>query len=508
MTAPSSPARSSWLPLLAVCLGTFMLLLDVTIVNVALPDMAVDLGASFAGLQWVVDVYALALAALLLLVGSLSDIVGRRRSYVAGLAVFVAASFVCGIAPSEAVLIAARGVQGIGAAGMFATTIALLNATYEGRARGTAFAAWGATSGAAAAAGPIVGGLLTQGLSWRWIFLVNVPVGIATILLARRTLQESRLAGLRRPDWLGGAAFTLGAAALTFALIRANDEGWTSAATLGVLALAVVSFGLFVLVERRVAEPLFDLRLLRQPTFTGMVVAAFALSVAAFGGLVYISIWLQTVIGLEPISAGLVTLPLSGLAFVVAASSGGVLHRLSPRWVVGGGLVVIGAGDLAMTGLDAGSGWAALLPGMALIGLGVGAINPLLVSTAMTAVPQERGGMAAGAVNTARQLGLALGIAVLGSVFSSSIADRLAGPDDLAHAVSSGGSAGVLAQAPPASRGALDAAIHAAGAHGLGSALLVAGLVGVLGGALVALLARPVRAAEPAPAATPRHAEA
>jgi EmrB/QacA subfamily drug resistance transporter len=486
------PAPGHWLPLVAVCLGTFMLLVDVTIVNVALPDMAIDLGASFAGLQWVVDVYALALAALLLLVGSVGDIVGRRRTYLAGLVLFVVASLACGLAPGEGALIAARAVQGAGAAAMFATTLVLLNTAYSGRDRGIAFGVWGATSGAAAAAGPIVGGLLTQGISWRWVFVVNVPIGLVTIWLARRALAESRLEHRPRIDWAGGAAFTVAAAALTFALVRVTDEGWTSAQTLGVLALALVALVVFVAIELRTAEPLFDLHLLRRPSFLGILLAAVVLSLAAFGSLVCVSIWLQTVLGLGAISAGLVTLPLSGLAFVVAGSMGRHLHALSPRWIIAGGLGLIGLGDLLMTGLDGGSSWTAVLPGMAAIGLGVGLMSPMLVSTGMAAVPQERGGMAAGAINTGRQLGLAIGIAVLGSVFSARIGDGLAGTpgDRAADAVTGGGAQGVLRAAPADARGALDDAIHHAVGTGLGTVMLVAGLVGVLGAIAVATLLR------------------
>lgn len=500
--APPSPGRGHWLPLLAVCLGTFMLLVDVTIVIVALPDMAVDLDASFAGLQWVVDIYALALAALLLLVGSVSDIVGRRRAYLVGLAVFVASSLVCGIAPGETVLIVARGVQGIGAAAMFATTIALLNTAYQGRDRGVAFGIWGATAAAAAAAGPIVGGVLTQGLSWRWIFFVNVPLGLATMLMARRVLAESRLDHRPRIDWAGGAAFTLASAALTFALIRVGDEGWTSAATLGTLALAVVAFASFVAIERRAPEPMLDLGLLRRPSFVGILLGAVVLSLSAFGGLIHVSIWLQTVLGLGAMSAGLVTLPLSGLAFVVSAAIGRYLHAMSPRWVVGGGLVLIGVGDLLMSGLGGGSGWTSVLPGLAVIGIGVGLTSPVLASAAMGAVPNERGGMAAGAVNTGRQLGLAVGIAVLGSIFSTRIAHLMAdGPGaDAAHGVASGGSQGILAGTPEPARAALDASIHHAVGGALGTTFLAAGLVGVLGGlAVVALLRERAPAVHEAP---------
>lgn len=496
---PPAPARGHWAPLVAVCLGTFMLLVDVTIVNVALPDMAIDLEASFAGLQWVVDVYALALASLLLLVGSIADIAGRRRTYLAGLVVFIVASLACGLAPGEGALVAARAVQGVGAAAMFATTLVLLNTAYSGRDRGVAFGVWGATSGAAAAAGPIVGGVLTQGLSWRWVFFVNLPLGIVTIVLARRALRESRLEHRPRVDWSGGAAFTVAAAALTFALVRVTDEGWTSVTTLGTLLLAAAALAVFVAIERRAGEPMFDLSLLRRPSFLGILLASVGLSLSAFGSLVCVSIWLQTVLGLGAISAGLVTLPLSGLAFVVAGGLGGRLHGVSPRWVIAAGLALIGVGDLLMAGLDGGSDWPSVLPGMAAIGLGVGLMSPMLVSTGMAAVPQERGGMAAGAINTGRQLGLAIGIAVLGSVFSARVGDGLAGTpgDRAAEAVTGGGAQGVLRAAPAGARGALDDAIHQAVGSGLGTVMLVAGLAGLAAAAGVAVLLRE-RRGEPA----------
>src|SRR4051794_2940959 len=218
-----------WYPLLAICLGTFMLLVDVTIVNVALPDMAVDLGTSFASLQWVVDAYALALAAVLMGVGSIADIFGHRRIYIGGLALFAIASLACGVAPNVNVLIAARAVQGIGGAAMFATTFALLNSSYQGRDRGTAYGMWGAVAGASAALGPILGGLLTQGLSWSWIFFVNLPVSVAAIVLSMLVLSGERPTHKMQVDLPGMVTFTVFAGALTFAAIRSSDDSWSSA---------------------------------------------------------------------------------------------------------------------------------------------------------------------------------------------------------------------------------------------------------------------------------------
>lgn len=489
----SAQTHPGWAPLLAICLGTFMLLIDVTIVNVALPQMAVDLHTSFASLQWVVDIYALTLAALLMVIGSASDGIGRRRTYVAGLAVFTLASLVCGLAPSEDVLVAARAVQGAGAAAMFATTIALINVAYTGRARGVAFGIWGATNGAAAAAGPIVGGLLTQGLSWRWVFFVNVPIGIATVVIGWRSLRESRLEGPVRVDWPAGVTFTVAAGSATYALLHAQSDGWTSPVTLALLGLTAAALVGFVLRELRADEPMFDLALLRGGPLAGVLVASALYTAVAFAALIYTSIWLQTILGLSPVGAGLVTLPLSALSFVVAGAGGRVLHDIPPRLVLVGGLLLLAAGDLLQLGLGGGSSWPRLLPGLAILGIGVGAMSPVLASAAMGSVPAERGGMAAGAVNTARQLGFALGIAILGGVFVSRIRDHLAGGaghGGLADAAAGGGAQAALAAAPAAARAQLDASLHDAVASALGTTFVVAGLAGLAGAILVWFMMR------------------
>jgi EmrB/QacA subfamily drug resistance transporter len=489
----SADSHAGWAPLLAICLGTFMLLIDVTIVNVALPQMAVDLHTSFASLQWVVDIYALTLAALLMVIGSASDGVGRRRTYIAGLVVFTLASLVCGLAPSEDVLVAARAVQGAGAAAMFATTIALINVAYTGRARGVAFGIWGATNGAAAAAGPIVGGLLTQGLSWRWVFFVNVPIGVATVVIGRRSLRESLREGPVRVDWPAGVAFTVAAGSATYGLLHAQSDGWTSPVTLSLLALAVAALIGFVVREGHTRDPMFDLALLRGGPLAGVLVAATLYTAVAFAALIYTSIWLQTILGLSPVAAGLVTLPLSALSFVVAAAGGRVLHDIPARLVLVGGLLLLGVGDLLEIGLGGGSSWARLLPGLAILGIGVGAMSPVLASAAMSSVPTERGGMAAGAVNTARQLGFALGIAILGGVFVSRIGDHLAGGPGhgrLADAAAGGGAQAALAAAPPAARTHLEASLHVAVGSALGSTFAVAGIAGLAGAALVWIMMR------------------
>ena len=489
--------QHKWMPLLAVCLGSFMLLVDVTIVNVALPDMAVDLGASFTALQWVFDVYAIALAALLLGDGALADRHGHRTLYLAGLLLFALSSLCSGLAPDTTALIVARGFQGVGAAAMFATTISLINASYSGRDRGIAFGAWGAVNGAAAAAGPVVGGLLTEAISWRWIFFVNLPVSVAAVALTLAFLPRAAGRGGARIDLPGIAAFTVAAAALTYALTRAPAVGWTAGSTLALLAVTVIALLAFVVIELRSANPIVDLGLLRRPAFSGTMVAALVLSVAAFGIAPLLSLWLQSVRGMSPIGAGLAMAPLSLAALVTAFALGRVLHRVPPRLPIAIGLGLVGAGALLQAHLGAGSDWTALVPGLTVVGIGVGLVSPTLASAALEAVPGERSGMAAGAVNTMRQLGFALGIALLGAIAQAQIGSKLGAEGvtasgDLAEKLVGGQAQAVLAGAG-SGRAALEAAIHASFASALNEALLVAAVIGLAGTALAAFLLRPTR---------------
>ncbi|MFE3108742.1 MFS transporter [Kitasatospora indigofera] len=492
-----------WLPLTAVCLGAFMLLVDVTIVTVALPDMATSLHTTFADLQWVMDVYALALAALLLGAGSLADLIGRRKVYLAGLGLFALASLACGLATGPAMLITFRGLQGVGGAAMFATTMALLSGAYQGKDRGIAFGVWGAVNGAAAAAGPVLGGLLTEHLDWRWIFYVNLPVSVLAVLVTLRVVKESRNPHAGGVDLPGMVTFTLFAGALTYALIRVGDNGWTSTTTLGLFALSALSLLAFVVVELRSSRPMLDLALFRSPAFVGIMTGGLLLSVAAFSYLVYSSLWLQTVRGMGPVTAGLAMLPMSVVAFVAAAIAGKKLHGAPPRLTVGGGLLLIGVGALLQTVIGADSTWVALAAGLAVTGAGVGLATPAMAAAAMAAVPPARAGMAGGALNTARQLGNALGIAVLGAVFQAGLLDSIRSahavpdPQGTADALTGGGAAGVIARAPQSAH-----LVHAAFADGLRDTFLVSGVLGLLGGVAVLLLVRTSAApAAPGPAA-------
>ncbi|WP_281878738.1 MFS transporter [Nocardia sputorum] len=406
-----------WLPLFAACLGTLMLLIDVTIVNVALPDIAADLDTGLSGLQWVVDGYALALAALLLVLGSLADRVGAKRAYLAGLVVFAVASLGCGIAESAAALVTARALQGIGGAAMFATTLSLLHATYTGRDRGVAFGVWGAVSGAAAGIGVVLGGVLTDALSWRWIFFVNLPIAVLAIGLTAAVFPPARRRPGRAVDLPGMPAFATAATAVTYGVIRGGEHGWTDAAAVTAFALGAAAALIFVVVEMRSSAPMFPLALLRNRDFGATLFGASGQTFAAFASSPLISLWLQQQLHMSPLHAGLAMLPMAATAFVVAGAFGRFLHDIAPRWTIGGGLVVVGLGSWLLMLVGAESSWVALVPGFLVIGIGIGVNAPALVSTGMAAVAPEQAGTAAGAVNTARQLGLALGVAVLGTVF-------------------------------------------------------------------------------------------
>ncbi|MCC5476361.1 MFS transporter [Streptomyces barringtoniae] len=477
----------SWGTLTAVCLGTFMLLLDVTIVVVALPDMAASLHASLGDLQWVVDGYALALAALLLGAGAAADILGRRRVHVAGVVLFAVASLLCGISTGPAVLVAARALQGVGAAAMLATTLPLLGSVYRDRQRSVALGVWGAVSGGAAAVGPVLGGLLTEGPGWRWIFFVNLPVSVVEVWLTLRAVPESRGPRGMRVDWAGMATFAGFGGGVTYAVVRAGEDGWTSPAALTAFGCAALALVLFVVVERRSAHPLLDLALLRRPAFVGVMLGAFAFNGVAFGVTPYLSIWMQTMLGMSPVRGGLTLLPMTVAAMLVAVLVGRLLHGVPARLTIGGGLLLIGTGNLCQAVLDAGASWTALVPGFVLVGVGTGFVGPTVAGAALAAVPPERAGMAGGAVNTVRQLGYALGVAVLGTVLTSRMTGTL--PGGAAHALAGGG-AGALRGGFP------ERTLRDAFASGLNGALVVAGLAGTVAGVLVLLLVRADRPAQ------------
>jgi EmrB/QacA subfamily drug resistance transporter len=417
-----------WWTLAAVSLGVFMLLLDITIVVVALPDIEQSLGARLSDLQWVIDAYALSLAAFLLTAGVIADRVGRRVVFATGIVVFTFGSLLCGVAGDPTFLALARGVQGVGGAIMFATSLALLSTAYQGRDRGTAFGLFGAVTGIAVAIGPVLGGAITSGLSWRWIFFVNLPIGILALAVTLRHIAESRDPRPRRLDWAGFVTFSSGLGLLVFALIRSNESGWGSAEVAGSLTAAVMLLLAFVVVEALQREPMFDLSLLRVPTFVGGLTAAFGISASLFSLLTYLVLYMQNLLGYSAIEAGVRFLPLTLAIFFTAAVAGRLSATVPTRLLIGPGFLLIGLGLLLMHGIDVRSDWTALLAGMIVAGVGAGLVNVPLASTAVAVVEPARAGMASGINSTFRQAGIATGVAALGAIFAAAVPPGARGP--------------------------------------------------------------------------------
>src|SRR3954470_14192405 len=487
-----------WWTLGAVLIGVFMLLLDITVVNVALPAIQKDLGASFTDLQWVIDAYALTLAALLLVSGSFADLIGRRKVFVLGLVLFSAASAACGLAQSPLWLIVSRGVQGIGGAMLFATSLALIAGAFRGADRGTAFGIYGATIGAAVAVGPLVGGALTDSLGWQWIFFVNVPIGVAAVFITLAQVDESKDPHPSGIDWAGAVTFTAGLFMLVLALIRGNEEGWGSTLIVALFAGTVVALAAFVAVELRNDHPMFELRLFRNRTFGGASIVAFALSAAMFSLFLYITLYIESVLGFKPLDAGLRFLPLTVISFFVAPLTGRLSSKGIPvRVFLSGGLVLVGIGLLLMHGVKANSDWTTLLAGFCVAGAGVGAVNPALATTAVGVVDPRRSGMASGINNTFRQVGIATGIAALGAIFQSHITDKvsagLAGTPgashaaDIAHAAAAGALNEVVAAVPPQARETVGTVARDAFASGLNTLFVIAAIIAFVGAAFAAV---------------------
>jgi EmrB/QacA subfamily drug resistance transporter len=490
-----------WWTLAAVAMGIFMLLLDITIVNVALPDIQRQLHASISDLQWVIDAYALSLAALMLTAGSIADLLGRRVVFAVGIAVFTAGSLLCGVAQSPLFLSLARAGQGVGGAIMFATSLALLAQAFRGRDRGIAFGVFGAITGIAVAVGPVVGGLITSALSWRWIFFVNVPIGVIAIALTLLRVEESRDPDASRPDWWGFGTFSSALGLLVYGLIESSTHSWGSDRVVGSLVTALLLLLAFVLVELRQRRPMFDLSLLRNPTFVGGLGSAFAISASAFSLLTFLVLYLQNVLGFSAIGTGVRLLALSGAVFVTAGVAGRLTAKVPTRFLIGPGFVLVGTGLLLMRGISVSSGWTHLLPGLIVIGAGAGLVNTPLASTAVGVVHPRRAGMASGINNTFRQVGIAAGVAALGAIFATQIrhgvASALAGTP-LAHsahqfatAVSSGNVAHVLARAPSAVREQLAAAATGSFVHALNDIMLIAAVVAFAGAVISLTLIRP-----------------
>jgi EmrB/QacA subfamily drug resistance transporter len=433
--------------LAVVCLATAMLMLDIAVVNTALSDISHDLNTGLSGLQWVVDADTLALATVVLSAGSLADRLGRRRLFLGGLAVFTLASLVCALSGSIAMLDAARAVQGLGAAVMFAVSLALLANAFPGaRERAGALAAYGATIGAAI--GPRVGGLLTSGLGWRWIFIVNIPLGLIAIAGTLMRVEESRDPLARRIDWIGQVLLGGGLFLLVLALLRGNDQGWGSGAIVAELAGAVALIAAFAFAETRVKEPMLPLGFFRNRSFTAAQAGAFAISASFFAVFLYTTLYLQNVLGLSAIETGLVYMPGTAIMFFVSGGTASLGEKVSPRVMISAGLALVGAGMLLMTIAGAGSSWTIILPGQIVALIGTGVFNPAVSGVALGSLPARHSGLAAGTNDTFRQAGIAVGIAALGALIPAHAAlgngDPQAFVDGLRNALAAGAGLALL----------------------------------------------------------------
>jgi EmrB/QacA subfamily drug resistance transporter len=413
---PPRSRQTAGITLTVVCVTTMMLMLDIAVVNTALTAIAADLHTGLSGGQWVVDAYTLALAALVLTAGSLADRLGRRRVLNVGLALFTMGSFACAAADSTGLLILDRAVQGSGAAALFAVSLPLIGHAFPAaKDRAAALAIYGATIGGSFVVGPLVGGLLTEHLSWRWIFLVNVPVGLVCMGLTAAGVRESRDPHPRRVDWIGQLLMCCALFLLVFALLRGNADGWTTPRGILSLTVALVLLASFLVVESRVREPMLPLAMFANRAFTATQIAAFAISSSLFAVFLYLTLYLQGVLGLSPVEAGAAYLPGTVLMFVVSGATAQLLNRIRPGAALVGSLLTVGAGLALMVLAGPHSSWTVILPGFMLACIGTGVFNPVMSGLVLAESAGDRHGLATGINDSFRQTGIAVGIAGLGA---------------------------------------------------------------------------------------------
>jgi EmrB/QacA subfamily drug resistance transporter len=449
-----------WWTLFAISFSLFVINLDNTVVVVALPAMRSDLDIGFSSIEWIVNAYTLVFAVLLLFGGKLADFLGRRRILLAGLVVFEISSVACALAGDGTQLIAARAVQGVGAAFMLPATLALVSANFPPRERGTAFGIWAGVSALALAIGPLVGGLLVDAIDWRWIFWINVPIGIvgfATVrLLVRESRDETAGQGLDIPGLLVGALATF---ALIFALTEANGYGWGSVTIVTLLVASAVGLVAFVIVELRTRAPMLDMSVFRDATFTGANLVGLMIMLSLFGTLIYLSIYAQDVLFYSPLEAGAAFMPLTVLLMLSAPIGGKLSDEIGPGGPMALGMALFGGALFLLSRLGTDWGFWDMLPGLALAGVGFGLTMPASTAAALARVPDDKTGVASGVLNTFRQFGGALGIAVTGAVVAGSVGDLLPGDPGFRSAFVTGTHTGLRVAAVVALAGAVTAAL-------------------------------------------------
>jgi EmrB/QacA subfamily drug resistance transporter len=408
-----------WLTLAAVSFGLFMIMLDNTVVNVALPSIQRDLDTDLSELQWIVTGYALTFAALMLVGGKVADAYGRRLIFVVGIAVFTVASLLCGLADSGEMLIGARVLQGIGAALMNPATLSIIAATFPPRERGTAIGIWAGVSALALAIGPLVGGLITEHLDWSWIFFVNIPVGILGIAASYLFIDESRDETHARLDLPGLATSGVGLFALTYGLIEANTYGWSSTRIVGSFVLAGVSLLVFVQLERRQRDPMLPLELFRSGTYTGANLVVLLVALAMFGVFFFVSLYLQNILGYSAVQTGAAFLPLTILIILVAPIAGKTSDRLGSRGLMTAGMILIAAQLVMFSRLSGDARFWDLFPALVIGGIGMGLTMTPGAAAATRSVPVDKSGVGSAVLNSARQIGGTMGIAVMGAIMAA-----------------------------------------------------------------------------------------
>jgi EmrB/QacA subfamily drug resistance transporter len=411
-----------WWTLAAVAFGLFMIMLDNTVVNVALPSIRQDLGIGISELEWIVNAYALTFGVLLLTGGKLADLYGRRLIFIVGLVIFTAASLACGLATGAEMLITARTVQGVGAALMNPATLSIITATFPPRQRGTAIGIWAGVSALALAIGPLVGGLLTEHLNWNWIFFINVPIGVLAVLAARVFITETRDPSReRRLDLPGLIASGTGLFALTYGLIQTNHHAWTSPLVLSMLAVAAVCLVAFVLLEAHQRIPMLDLSLFRNATFAGANTVMLLVGLAMFGVFFFNSLYIQNILGFSAVQTGATFLPMTVMIVLVAPAAGRLADRFGARWLMGLGLTLVSLSLLLFGRLDADATFWSILPGLLVAGLGMAITMAPTTATAMGSVPVGAAGVGSAVINSMRQVGGSTGIAVMGALFATKL---------------------------------------------------------------------------------------
>jgi EmrB/QacA subfamily drug resistance transporter len=485
-----------WWTLGAMCFALFMIMLDNTVVNVALPSIQRDLGASISGLEWTINGYTLSFAVLLATGGRLGDIFGRRRIFLIGVVVFALSSATAGLAPDATALVVSRIVQGVGAALMMPGTLSIITDAFPAHERGKAMGTWAGVSALALAIGPVLGGFLTEHVSWRAIFYLNIPVAVGAVAATLFAVRESRDTSVgREVDYAGVAVLTTGLTALILALVEGNSWGWGSLEIVALLAVAAVALPVFVAVENRVEAPMVQFDLLSDRNFLGAVVVALVISFAMLGVFFFLALYMQDILGYSPLEAGIRFLPSTLMIVGIAPVAGRLSDRFGPRWLIGGGLLIVAASLFSFSGIAVDSSYADLLPGFMLLGIGIAMTMSPMTSAAMNAVPVQKAGIASGVLSMFRMVGGSLGVAVTGAIFQGLVSSRLdsllggtgistADRSEITEQLGSGSVTGSLQELDPAQAKAATAAGSEAFVYALGHAMAVCGAVALVGAAV------------------------